>query len=375
MATKFNLSRTADELTTYAAERQAGFEQHRLGNSFHHPGTRNEWVRDILRGMAEVNGADSGELTAHFDRQLEEARGCFGVEMLSQAGQKHAVQALRRYASALEQLGGDQRGRLTRVRDLLQDMAAYLPWDPRAIGIDPARDQVAEQLLRLTAWRPIRFTRVLLGSGLDPDGVEFLPGMVNDAESVRRTQEFQRLAVEYPKREAWPALCVVCLGGGRRENAGTIDADGLDMAVIRQAGEAFMKRPEVRPVWTHQLTVPVHEQIRVLKVEPGRAPEKVTMPNTLEAFQAAVGGDIEAVGLDTGACLVCNELGKLTGLPANRRVNGEPIAGTFLIVGCADGEFCSLSDGDAAYYDRELSEPAPSYDDPDQPAQWEFRVL
>ena len=28
-----------------------------------------------------------------------------------------------------------------------------------------------------------------------------------------------------------------------------------------------------------------------------------------------------------------------------------------------------------AYYDRELSEPMPSYGEPDQPAQWEFRVL
>ncbi len=28
------------------------------------------------------------------------------------------------------------------------------------------------------------------------------------------------------------------------------------MAVIREAGEAFMKRPEVHPVWPHQLTVP-----------------------------------------------------------------------------------------------------------------------
>ena len=375
MATKFNLSRTADELTTYAAERQAGFEQHRLGNSFHHPGTRNEWVRDILRGMAEVNGADSGELTARFDRQLEEARGCFGVEMLSQAGQKHAVQALRRYASALEQLDGDQRGRLMRVRDLLEDMAAYLPWDPRTIGINPARNQVTEQLLRLTAQRPIRFTRVLLGGELDPGGIEFLPGMVNDIERVRGTQEFHRLAVEYPKREEWPALCVVCMGGGRLADDSTIDADELDMAVIRAAGDAFMKRPEVRPVWSHQLAVSVHEQIRVLKVEPGKAPEEITMSNTLEAFQAAVGGDIEAMGLDSDACLICNELGKLIGLPANRRVNGEPIAGTFLIVGCADGDFCSLSDEDAAYYDRELSEPMPSYGEPDQPAQWEFRVL
>ena len=117
-----------------------------------------------------------------------------------------------------------------------------------------------------------------------------------------------------------------------------------------------MKRPEVRPVWSHQLAVPVHEQIRVLKVEPGRAPEEITMPNTLEAIQTAVGGDIEVVGLDSGAVLICNEEGKLMGLPANRQVGGDTIAGTFLIAGSADGEFCSLSDEETARYAREFAQ-------------------
>ena len=103
--------------------------------------------------------------------------------------------------------------------------------------------------------------------------------------------------------------------------------------------------------------------IQVLKVEPGRAPEMVTMSNTLEAFQAAVGGYIETVGLDANATLICNEEGKLTGLPANRQVNGDTIAGTFLIAGSADGGFCSLSDEDAARYGWEfaqsISEPCP----------------
>lgn len=69
--------------------------------------------------MAEVNGADSSEFAARFDQQLEEARGCFGVEMLPQSGQKHAVQALRQYASALEQMDGDQRGQLMQIILLL----------------------------------------------------------------------------------------------------------------------------------------------------------------------------------------------------------------------------------------------------------------
>lgn len=112
--------------------------------------------------------------------------------------------------------------------------------------------------------------------------------------------------------------------------------------------------------------------IQVLKVEPGQAPERVTMSNTLEAFQAAVGGYIETVGLDANATLICNEEGKLTGLPANRQVNGDTIAGTFLIVGNEDGDFCALSDADAAHYAKRFAEPLPVQDGP---ATWEFYVL
>lgn len=118
-----------------------------------------------------------------------------------------------------------------------------------------------------------------------------------------------------------------------------------------------------------------HEQIRVLKVEPGRPPEEVTIPNTLEALQSAVSGYIEALDLDSDAVLLCNEEGKLLGLPANRRVNGDTIAGTFLIVGSADGDFCSLSEEDMAYYDREFAQPMPSFGECDGPTQWEFYVL
>lgn len=112
--------------------------------------------------------------------------------------------------------------------------------------------------------------------------------------------------------------------------------------------------------------------IQVLKVEPGKAPESATVSNTLEAFQKAVGGYIETLTLDTNAVLVCNEEGKLVGLPANRQVCGDTIAGTFLIVGAEDGEFCSLSDGDAAYYAEKFAEPMPVQEGP---ATWEFHVF
>ena len=49
-------------------------------------------------------------------------------------------------------------------------------------------------------------------------------------------------------------------------------------------------------------------ELTVLKVEPGKAPEEVTIPNTLDAMQYVVGGYIEVVYLED-ACLVCNEEG------------------------------------------------------------------
>lgn len=66
---------------------------------------------------------------------------------------------------------------------------------------------------------------------------------------------------------------------------------------------------------------------------------------------------------------------RLAGLLANRQVGGDTIAGTFLIAGSADGEFCSLTDEDAARYGREFAQPLPSYSDPDEPTQWEFHVF
>ena len=43
------------------------------------------------------------------------------------------------------------------------------------------------------------------------------------------------------------------------------------------------------------------ENIRVLKVAPGKAPEAVAIPNTLEAMQQMVGGYIESSPWKTSA--------------------------------------------------------------------------
>ena len=87
-------------------------------------------------------------------------------------------------------------------------------------------------------------------------------------------------------------------------------------------------------------------ELTVLKVEPGKAPEEVTIPNTLDAMQQMVGGYIEVVYLED-ACLVCNEDGKLIGLDGNRRVGNDIIAGTFFLVG-DQGDGVQLASGDEA---------------------------
>lgn len=92
-----------------------------------------------------------------------------------------------------------------------------------------------------------------------------------------------------------------------------------------------------------------HQTIRVLIVEPGKAPYGAEIPSGLESLQHQVGGLIQALYIDDAA-LICNEEGKLLGLPFNRPLfdeNGDLydiIAGTFLVAGLTEDDFGSLSD-------------------------------
>lgn len=89
----------------------------------------------------------------------------------------------------------------------------------------------------------------------------------------------------------------------------------------------------------------------VLVVEPGRVPYVKEIDSGLKSLQSEVGGWIEAVyPFEEEVALICNEEGKLCGLPLNRALRGDYggvydiIAGTFLIVGLGEEDFCSLSD-------------------------------
>lgn len=84
-----------------------------------------------------------------------------------------------------------------------------------------------------------------------------------------------------------------------------------------------------------------NSKLRVLLVEPGKLPEEIEIDSSLESMQNIVGGYIECImPFDDYVAIVCNEEGKINGLPLNRAVyiqtnNGKKlydiIRGTFFI--------------------------------------------
>lgn len=87
---------------------------------------------------------------------------------------------------------------------------------------------------------------------------------------------------------------------------------------------------------------------RGVVVVPGKPAEACMVDTSLKGLQEIVNGYIEAVTLSDKTCLFCNEEGKLLGLPWNRPLRGDVIAGTFILVGFdEDGETISISDEEA----------------------------
>ena len=97
--------------------------------------------------------------------------------------------------------------------------------------------------------------------------------------------------------------------------------------------------------------------MNVLVVEPMKAPYAKEIDGSLESMQQLVGGYIEAVyPFKDPIALVCNDEGKLMGLPPNRLLrddSGQPydiVCGTFFVVGLSRDNFKSLPDKYMAKY-------------------------
>ena len=95
----------------------------------------------------------------------------------------------------------------------------------------------------------------------------------------------------------------------------------------------------------------LEKTIKALVVEPMQPCRVQEIPDTLEAMQKIVGGDIEAVyPFSESVAVVCNAEGKGLDLPYNRPLtdeNGLPydiLCGTFFIAGISGEHFVSLTD-------------------------------
>ena len=83
-------------------------------------------------------------------------------------------------------------------------------------------------------------------------------------------------------------------------------------------------------------------KISVLIKEPGKNPRHVNIENSLENLQKTVGGYIEAVTLAEDCAAICNEEGRLMGLPYCCTICGVSFVGPVVLVGVGGEEFCDL---------------------------------
>ena len=98
------------------------------------------------------------------------------------------------------------------------------------------------------------------------------------------------------------------------------------------------------------------ENLRILMVEPRKAPYEASIPHELSAMQQAVGGLIEVVRNGDGTLIISNEEGKLLGMEGNRRIPGDVLAGPFFVVGDAGETFRSLTEEELQRYRERFAE-------------------
>ena len=108
----------------------------------------------------------------------------------------------------------------------------------------------------------------------------------------------------------------------------------------------------------------MENKMTVLIVEPEKAPYVKEIDPGLQSLQSEVEGWIQAVyPFDDPVALICNDEGKLMGLPLNRALrddNGkiyDVVAGTFIIAGLSEDNFASLRPELIAKYEKRFRQP------------------
>lgn len=105
------------------------------------------------------------------------------------------------------------------------------------------------------------------------------------------------------------------------------------------------------------LTQKPENLIRVLYVEPHKAPYAAELENTLQGQQRAVGGLVEYIYNEDNTVTVINEESKINGMEGNRRVEGDVLCGPFFVAGDNGEELCSLTEEQMGQYARRFEKP------------------
>lgn len=106
------------------------------------------------------------------------------------------------------------------------------------------------------------------------------------------------------------------------------------------------------------------EMLDVVFVEPGKKARPGKLPADLEQMQKYVGGLIEAIyPFEQPVALICNDEGKLQGLPYNRVLRDDAgeiydaIAGNFFICACRGENFTSLEKAEVKQFTELFKRP------------------
>lgn len=87
----------------------------------------------------------------------------------------------------------------------------------------------------------------------------------------------------------------------------------------------------------------MEERIRVITKKPGEDfGREFNIVNKLETFQQIVGGYIETVTPGEDWTIICNEEGRLMGLPYNCEVCGISFVGDLIFAGVDGENFCDF---------------------------------
>lgn len=106
------------------------------------------------------------------------------------------------------------------------------------------------------------------------------------------------------------------------------------------------------------------KKVLAVVIEPEKKPQVLEIDGSLAGLQALVGGDIQAVyPYDDPVAIICNEEGKLMGLPLNRALRDDAgeiydiVVGTFAVVGLTEDSFGSLNSALAQKYAQLFEQP------------------